>query len=76
MGPVLPVQTEMGQDESGEHLHHGSSERTRQGSFQQQRNRFEMIRMLFTVETILLFCFTASVLSVTVINFVFYIHKK
>lgn len=32
----------MGQDQSAEHLQHGSSERTRQGSFRQQCDRYRV----------------------------------
>lgn len=46
MEPRLPLQTEMDQDQSGEHFPLGSSEGTRQGSFQQQCNRCETILML------------------------------
>lgn len=40
MGPDFTLQSEMVQDEPAEPLRHGSSERTRQGSFQQQRDRY------------------------------------
>lgn len=40
MGPDFTLQSEMVQDGPAGPLHHGSSERTRQGSFQQQRDRY------------------------------------
>lgn len=45
MGPVLPVPTEMGQDQSGEHLPLRPSEGAGQRSLQQQCDRCKIIRM-------------------------------
>lgn len=59
LGPQICVHAQVVQDQSGQHFHHRASQRTRQGSFQQQQNRFETVPVIFvslSVGFLPLFC--------------------
>lgn len=49
MEPSLPLQSEMDPDQSGDHFQDRPSAGAGQGSFQQQRDRCEIIAMLHSV---------------------------